>query len=1435
MLLFLLISLLSFAAAPVNDNCSNPQVITVPSNGYGLGTFKSIEVNIKEATKQIGESFAPAILVANQTDKSIWFKFTITTTRSVRVMLKQPSTAISPGDVGFTVYKTNKCLPTNADIGSKLTPIALFAETYHPCVEPGDYLVQVSAKNNVDGLLSIQLDIAESGALYDRPKDAQDFGKLTSPSNKSVDFKVDCQSLEDENEVCTVNGRKQLYTRSTWHTFTTPAYFDYLAIELAKEDYNTGREVVGLKLYKGNVKTAGMGGVTLVDDCDSLVLNQNYMGYKTYTCDELDRNTVYTIQLFYKQDFGRNVRLAIELAGGVPTKGPEGILSKIHADNKLGTLKADGNGQYTYLKDQLGCNSRHSVAPCNYNKSSTGVVYEGKKYNLSTFFTFNLATMSELNISPYTSSCGNSDFLYRVYNGYPSATCTDLDKSKLVAEFVSQQSISCLPAGNYTLQIFGRDSATNYPWYSYSSLGSDQKHCLLYHLGQEFQVQLRTRTVREASLFDLSNKDAFNKINAVGGLMKSLEYGKTYQALADTFGCENTVLPDGITCKPYYASDTATKAMYREFVVNDTGMVNFSDQNWYNLSYKLYKGDAATLATSQNSFSYPKKIKGLTEYTECITNNLGYPINVCLVPGTYTYVTTGYQEQIGQRDQPTLKFDLLETKHNTPSKAQNMGSLWDSVGNHTSGTLTSDVDYFSCRDNAVDINGVKPCIINGKTATKAIYRQFYLKEAAVVSIFNSQNVGYMKLFSGKATDGLSGLKPLGSPWDCFTYHATTDQCNPLPTGWYTIVTYGSGPTYEQPMKNLNELGYQSYVGVSHQFSISISKGCPDSKYNRPHKAAIDTITKKPFHIEWKARTGHTEAYPKTDTTYKLYQEDFNCKLDTPFLYVEPCDPSVTRVAYYVFQTTQESFLQINTFGHWASVYDKDIRKDSLSMKTSSPIQTCLNSSGQIQFCKLQPGTYTLVIFITNNYSCTNVTPTIYIDKVGYSRFDHASTAYDFGTIAPDSSWYNGKKGDVNTLNKDRAPSNDFFYCTTGSQKNDPADAACQVTYLPSIYQGGNNIVLYDKESYNNNSISIPRRNLWYTFVIDKPGFVHIKVTNKTIGKNNSYLHQYPFAVYKTNVDGTLPFTEVVSKGQVDSTYAQGLTFIKHNIVYSYCAGTEEISFYRDPCANSTERYYIVVDNRNPWAYANAHDMNPNSQVEVSILLDSVSAVMPKYDKYSQAYDFGSVGVGKHKGSTDNYSCATADDTDPIGNGYKYCAKKTLWYKFTSTITGHVRFRIKFGNEYKYYYPDIQLFREVIKGDSTNKGLEYQPYQSSIFSDGSSWSQNCISKGTYYLILTGCERINENVFPEIELIEQAGDYCSAPVTAKLTGIGSKEAKVIVDCHTIGTDYGEFGPKLTCPENAATNQYKSSWFRIDIEGKDTLDVTAFIVQNTNASSA
>ncbi|RPD44808.1 T9SS type B sorting domain-containing protein [Paracnuella aquatica] len=1438
LLFFLLCTGLVASAQPANDACASAQTITIPEGGYKLGKFLSTDVDISKATKQTGETFAPAILVASQTDKTIWFKFSTPTTRSVRVTLKQPGIAIAAGDVGFTVYKTKSCVPANTEISDKLTPIALFGETFHPCVEPGEYLVQVSAKNSANGVLSVQLELGEgSPAPYDKPSGAYEFGKLTNYVTH-VDYEVECQSVDDAAEFCQVGTKKMDFTRSTWHTFTTPAYFDYLSVMLARHEYGTPKNVFGYRLYKGNAKTTAPSSLTAVGGCDSLVTEHYYADYKTYKCGELEPNTTYTVQLFYKEEFNAKVRLAIAFGGVAPTKGPEAVLSKVAAANKLGNLKVDANGETTTATDYLACNSRHAQHPCAYAQPSAGVEANGRKYNLSTFFTFTLTTTSKVNFTGSSSWCENGTYLLRLYNKNLTADCKTLTKDDMVTEFVYNATVECLPAGTYTLQVLGTDTVVSRKIY-YASMGnSTNPLCLQTHLGTRVDLNMQVYSLQPVNKFSLRNKDAFDAINKVAGVMKALTPGVEYKAVADTFGCEPTVLPDSVNCATSHSA-TATKAMYREFLVQDSGIVNFTNQRWQ-LRYKLFEGAADQLAASQNAFTFPKILKGLDKHTECVTHQNCYGTRACVVPGAYTYVSFGGDGDVGVADQPNIQLQKVATRFNAPAKAQNMGSLLDSSKKYGN-TLVSLEDRFDCFDNAITIDGLAPLKIGDFTATKAIYRQFYLEKATSVQIYNSHyaecgwtQTGKMRLFTGKATDGVAGLNLAGSQWNGFNNQASGNggRCGTLPAGWYTVVTYGVGPSYSEPLRDVTHNGYGGDIFQSDKVTIVITQPCEDPDYNRPHKAAVDAATKKPFQIKWGSRVGSTAAYPRTDTTYTLPTEYFDCSVDTAHFYAAACNNSVNRIAYYVFQTTQEAYVAIRTNNYFGAVYDLDVRKDSVAMKTATPIQTCLSSDGLIELCKLQPGTYTLVIFAGDNHICSSVTPRIYVDQVGYSRFDHAAKAYDFGVLTADSAWHKGKKGDVNPLNSGRAPSNDFFYCTTGAQERDPVDMACYTSYAPAIYTAGNNAGLYTQPT-SPGSPYIPRRNLWYTFVVDKGGWVHVKVKNKTAGK----AHQYGYAVYKSDVDGSLPFDQVVANGQVDSTLAKGLTFLERNNSTYYCYGTEEIKFYRDPCNTTPERYYIVVENRNPWWYGHQFEMYPNSQVEVELLLDSINSVAAKFDHYSTAGDMGLIAPGKIvKGPKDNYSCATADETDPKSHGYQSCATRTLWYKFTVNVTGNIRYRIRTNKPYDgYYYNDVNLYREAIKGDSTDKGLERETYTSTIYQDGSYWGQTCVTKGTYYLFLTGCNRLNEEVYPEIEIIEQAGDFCSAPLVAKVTGAGQSDAKVIVDCHTIGTDYGEFGPKLTCPAGVETSKYKSSWFRIDITGKDTLDVTAFIVENTNAASS
>ena len=145
------------AAVPPNYSCGGAIPIVIGNGGFGLGLFTGTNTDITDATIQTGETFAASINTAGLNKKSVWYKLTLPTTRGVRISLLQPGSGIQAGNVGFAVYKSNTCLPPDNDISNKLTAIETFGNTYHPCVEDGDYYIQVSGNNLANGLIYLGL------------------------------------------------------------------------------------------------------------------------------------------------------------------------------------------------------------------------------------------------------------------------------------------------------------------------------------------------------------------------------------------------------------------------------------------------------------------------------------------------------------------------------------------------------------------------------------------------------------------------------------------------------------------------------------------------------------------------------------------------------------------------------------------------------------------------------------------------------------------------------------------------------------------------------------------------------------------------------------------------------------------------------------------------------------------------------------------------------------------------------------------------------------------------------------------------------------------------------------------------------------------------------------------------------------------------------
>jgi len=139
----------------------------------------------------------------------------------------------------------------------------------------------------------------------------------------------------------------------------------------------------------------------------------------------------------------------------------------------------------------------------------------------------------------------------RLYDQDLTNTCGSLDTNHLVySPFLNNTSaLNCVPPGNYTLQVMGRDSIVPPNYYgTYSIYNSLYPLCLLSNLGSAIEVSINVRNIQSQNKFSLDIAGAFDSINVSGGILQPLQDGVTYTSQPDTFGCRNTVLPAGPVC-----------------------------------------------------------------------------------------------------------------------------------------------------------------------------------------------------------------------------------------------------------------------------------------------------------------------------------------------------------------------------------------------------------------------------------------------------------------------------------------------------------------------------------------------------------------------------------------------------------------------------------------------------------------------------------------------------------------------------------------------------------------------------------------------------------------------------------------------------------------------------------------------------------------------
>ncbi len=1232
-----------FAQLPQNDSCQNAIEIGLGTGGFSIGTFQSDSINIDSATLQVGEYFHSSLVSSGNDKKTIWFKFYIPARRGVNIELKQNANAIATKDVGFTTYLTDQCLPAStAATNAKLTTLNQFGSSFHPCMDPGWYLVQVSSKARAMGKVYLEITTiyphqypAVVNAEYDDQDSAYDFGdqivgKYGSQS-AYVDYEMGCYTISDSTEFFKDLGSNYLaYNQSAWFVFKANRDHDNTQLKLSHKSGCSTTDTVAFRLFKGDSR--GGGSLQLLDSMysDWRAANTCYTNcseiVRDYKC-LFDSGETYSVQLLYHKDLIKTMRFRISDQTSQYDSGRYQPNSSYAKD--LGIIR--GNNSFN---TGFSCGSYITQNTCG-NANSTSIAIGGYDYNMAQWYEFTLDQQSKLSVQATYGSNGNykryQQLAFRLFKDTVTSSCTGIDTNNVLIKATGNgtYTVDCLEPGKYTIQLLGTDTVRDYSnWPCSGSM----------HLGGDYKFNLNQSRLPVANRFALTNVGEGDSIYSLNDLPKYT----TVNGQIDTISCNDAVRPLEICDSAY------KKAMYRTFVIGDADNDGLADSgmlymsSWqtvyrgypyydYNAWHRIYKGDALALRSTQSVSGYPDTLTGLTAHSDCFAQSTS-AASGCLEPGTYTLVSYFDSIGISRTETPRFQFYSAKRKFNTYSKAQ----FIDSITSY--GTYTGEVDTFNCN--------VNPDTIDGQYCGKRnAYRVFYLDSTAVTTI----NVGYypyhyggarFSLFSGDIRNGKSGLKLYddGLDWSCTGYYRTTSDCKPLEAGWYTVVVsndwdidYDSANRYQSG----NSTGLFQYP---HNITITTrASSITPPKFYRPSKAAfIDSLVNGNKSLSYDTNYSAISGMYLNLAKYTFPKEILECDLDTPLNHHPKstlCDTNTTDIVYYTFTTAKDAYVRIyanKSGGTWdVKLYDFDVRKDSAKLATATPIQDCNYDANYIAFCNLLAGTYSVVYYCKRTAGTrATVQPVLHMDSVADSRFDHASNAYDFGKIPGNSSFYDGKIGDFHPKDTSLPASHDMITCRTGAQRTDPTEVGCYGHVSPYVYSKDTNAgyFLYDSSSYrySDNTTYYPwgspvRRNLWYSFVVEGRGNVTVDLKGNTSNLINGLNQSVRFAIYESDEDGSLSLASLKSSGKIDSTKNDGLTYVDRD--YTYCYYTSDLSatFAISSCEKvKPRRYYVLVETTNYYNQRQSPNLNHNIWLEIKY--DSLYIPDTEFDYYSTAND-----------------------------------------------------------------------------------------------------------------------------------------------------------------------------------------------------------------------
>lgn len=468
-------------AQPFNDNWKNASEIEITDSTYGKGLFHGKMSTFSKATIESREEFVRPLKLVALNQKSVWYKFKTTRSVDVSIAIRQKDTLIHPQNLGLTIYQSTIGYPSAQNRSPYFSPLTRVGETSTNCLPPGEYYIQLCARDVVNDSVWISINIEnnniQGNTLFNTLNAYEYFGSSPFGSN--------CFNLTAQQEI--ESFKEGVFNKSVYFSFKSSTG----QVEL---NYQFSGKSFYYALYKGNPRDSSSW--TLIDSFSNLsTVKDETIGFESGCNGIIERNTLYFIKVLYNRNSSLNFT-------GVRVI-PINTNRSSYPDSFIQDFGVIGKARNINFKDYIDCfangtqylcsSQKHILSDTIFTNSNGKAVID--TMNFGSWFKLELKKPTKLKLQASTNAYGISQrqksWLFK--GNYNDSKFCQLSPKQLV-----HNEEICLDTGIYTFFTgFFRNNFTE----------NDSQRLLF--LGQDVNVRLAFELIEKSK----SDSSKFSNTN----------------------------------------------------------------------------------------------------------------------------------------------------------------------------------------------------------------------------------------------------------------------------------------------------------------------------------------------------------------------------------------------------------------------------------------------------------------------------------------------------------------------------------------------------------------------------------------------------------------------------------------------------------------------------------------------------------------------------------------------------------------------------------------------------------------------------------------------------------------------------------------------------------------------------------------------------------